>query len=301
MTLPLVAILAGHTDAAPLLPLLGALRSWCRPCAPDANLGTPDAYVATSTRAIGLDAALAGPIPVAVVVDSASSVTPDVRARAEALIVRDASTVAELGDTAIVWPRHAVRASDHPCVSPFVRERWRIRLGLPSPMIVEFGGIRPSALDPATSTAALTVCSAAVVHGPLLTTALALGAAVVTDAAAASALGAIPFVHLAVSERHQSSALAEELATDPGRSAALGWGGRQLVEERHDLDGIAQRIVYALGIGPISFPDAPLARLDATLDALGTPPNSLVATRALCRAATVTGPADWTDLTGRRR
>lgn len=301
MTLPLLAILAGHTDAAPLLPLLGALRTWCQPSAPDANLGVPDAFFATSSRAIGLDAALAGPIPVAVVADSASNVTPDVRARAAAIVVRDEHSAAELGATAIVWRRDAVRASDHPSVAPFVRERWRNRLGLPSPMVIEVGGFEPSPVDSATLPAALAVCSAAVVHGPMLTTALALGAAVVTDAAAASAIGAIPFVHLAVSERRQAASVAEELATDPGRAAALGWGGRQLVEAHHDLDGVARTILDALGIGPIPFPSAPLARLDAELDALGTPPTSSVATRALRRTATVAGSGDWTDLTGRRR
>ena len=301
MTLPFVGILAGQADDSALVPLIVALRTWCRPHALDPHLGAPDALIATSAAAVGLETALAGPIPVVVVADDSSGIGDQARERAAAIVVRDERTAAELGDLAILWRRDAVLASEHPSLSPFVRERWRIRLGLPDPLVLEFGTPTPSPIDDATARGALAVCSAAVVRGPWLITALALGTAVVTDASSADAIGAHPFVHLAVAPPGDARSLADTLASDPARAAALGWGGRLLVEERHDLATVALDIVTALGIGPAPFPAAPLARLDAELDALGTPPSSSVANRALRRAAGISGPADWADLTGRRR
>jgi hypothetical protein len=301
VTLPLVGILAGHADDSAVAPLIVALRSWCRPHASDPNLGRPVAYLATSPAAFGLDGALSGPEPVVVIAEEPSLVTEDLESRVAGIIVRDARAADAIGDRAILWGRDAVLAAEHPSLSPFVRERWRERLGLPSPLVVEFGASAPSQIDDVTAPSALAVCSAAVVRGPWLVTALALGAAVVTDAASAAHIGATASVHVAVTGPHDARAVAEELAADPARAAALGWGGRMLVEERHDLGTVAIEVVSVLGIGPLHFPDAPLARFDAELDALGTPTTSSVANRALRRVAAIAGPADWTDLTGRRR
>ena len=301
MTLPLVGILASYDDDSAIAPLIVALRSWCRPHALDANLGRPAAYLATSPAAIGLDGALAGPEPVVVIAAEPSLITDDLRSRAAGIIVHDARAADMIGDLAILWSRDAVPAAEHPSLSPFVRERWRGRLGLPNPLVVEFGGAAPSPFDDVTAPSALAVCSAAVVRGPWLVTALALGTAVVTNAASAANIGATASVHVAVAGPHDARAVAEELAADPARAAALGWGGRMLVEERHDLRTVAIEVVSVLGIGPLRFPDAPLARIDAELDALGTPTASSVANRVLRRVASIAGPADWTDLTGRRR
>ena len=78
-------------------------------------------------------------------------------------------------------------------------------------------------------------------------------------------------------------------------------GGRMLVEQRHDLDALARRLVDDLGLAPAGIPTAALAHLDAELDALGTPAGSPVAIRALRRCAGVAGAGDWSELTGRRR
>lgn len=301
MTLPFVGILAGYADDSALAPLIVALRTWCRPSALDPSLGRPDAFLATSPAAVGLDAALAGPAPVVVIVEETSRLTTNLQARAAAIVVRDERSASAVGETAILWRRDAVLASEHPSLSPFVRERWRTRLGLPHPLVLEIGGSTPSPFDAATAPAALAVCSAAVVHGPWLLTALALGTAVVTDAAAARHIGATPFVDLVVTDPHNEREVADELARDPARCAALGWGGRLLVERCHDFGTVALEIISALDIGPVGFPAAPLSRLDAELDALGTPATSSVANRALRRAMAITGPAEWTDLTGRRR
>ena len=301
MTLPLLGLLGGHTDSTEITPLVVALRTWCRPHALDPGLGAPAAILATSPAAIGLDDLLRGRAPVAVVADSHSMLTAATLAHAAVIVVRDAETAGDVDDRAVLWRRDAIATADHPYLSPFVRERWRARLGVPNPMVVEFGSASPSPIAEADALAALAVASAAVVRGPLLVPALALGTPVVTDAASAAAIGAEASVHLAVSPITEARAVADTLAADPGRATALGWGGRQLVEEEHDLGRVAFAVITALGIGPREFPAAPLARLDAELEALGTPLASPVAIRALRRAAAIAGPMDWTDLTGRRR
>lgn len=301
MTLPLLGLLGGHTDSTESAPLVVALRTWCRPHAFDPGLGPPAAILATSPAAIGLDGALRGRIPVAVIAGSHSMVTAGTQEHATVIIVRDVESAAEIGDRALLWRREALATSDHPYLSPFVRERWRARLGLPNPMVVGFGSTSPSPLAESDALAALAVCSAAVVRGPLLLPALALGTPVVTDATTAAAIGAEASVHLAIAPISEARAVADALAADPARAAAVGWGGRQLVEEEYDLGRLAFDVVVALGIGPREFPVAPLARLDAELEALGTPLASPVAIRALRHAATIAGPVDWTDLTGRRR
>ncbi len=300
MTLPTLGLVAGHEDAESIVPLLVALRAWCTPVALSPGV-VPVALLATSPTAIGLSAALAGRMAVGVIVDEPDQLTDTVVHQATAIIVSDERLAHEIGDTAIVWPREALHASQHPSLSPFVRQRWRARLGLPRDFVIEIGTRAPTTLDESLVAAALATCSAAVVHGPQLVTALALGTPVVTDAASAAHIGATPFVHVGVAEPPAAPGIARELAADPARAAALGWGGRLLVEERFDLATVASELVDALDLGPASFAAAPLAHLDAELAALGTPTGSPVTNRALRRASGVAGPADWADLTGRRR
>ncbi len=145
------------------------------------------------------------------------------------------------------------------------------------------------------------MCSAAAVRGPALLTALALGTPTVTDEDSARRIGAVPGVHLLTASPTAFQPALEALAADPARATAVGLGGRQLVETVHDLGAVAIDVLDRLGIGPAPFPDAPLASLDAELAALGTPDASPIAIRALRRTCGVAGPADWADLTGRRR
>ncbi len=302
MSLPLLGLIGGHVDSTAVTPLVVALRTWCRPHALDRGLGAPAAIFATSPVAIGLDAALSSSLPVAIVCDNLSELSDTARESATAIIVRDPAVAEVIGDRAVLWRRDAIAIGDHPYLSPFVRERWRRRLGLPSPMVIELGSTAATAIRATDALASLAVCSAAVVHGPFLVPALALGTPVVTDAAAASRIGAEPSVHLAVASSTGARAVADELADEPARATALGWGGRRLVEGGDlDVGRTAFAVIAALGIGPIEFPQAPLARLDAELEALGTPLRSPVAVRTLRRAASVAGPMDWTDLTGSRR
>lgn len=301
MTRPIVALVAGFETTDSLVPLLVALRRWCGPHAAGPGLGAPDAYLAASPHAPGLDQLLDGPAPVAVFAESLTDLDPAVAERADVIIVRDPPAAARLGAKALVFDRHCIRASDHPPITPFVRSRWRTKLTLPDPMFVRLGVSDPWPGSPASIGGALAVCTAAAVRGPWLLTALALGTPVITDAQSATGIGAEPGVHLLTAPQHGTERLLDALAGDRARATSLGNAGRLLVEESHDLDRVAMDLLDRLGIGPPPFPDAPLAGLDAELAALGTPDTSPVAIRALRRASTVAGPADWSDLTGRRR
>jgi hypothetical protein len=301
VSLPVLGLLAGPTDSSALAPLVAAVRPWCRPSALDPALGAPAAFLATATDAYGLDEALRSGTPTAVFVADGAPVPDDVLRLARSFVVTTLAQRDALGERAVVLRRDAVRGSEHPPLTPFVRSRWRDRLGLPDPMIVELGGAGGWSGPRDTIPASLAVCSAAVVRGRWLLTALALGTAVVTDATSAADIGATEHVHVAVASPATAREVAEALAQEPARAAAIGWGARMLVEQQHDLDAIAERIVEDLELGPASIPDAPLASLDAELAALGTPASSPVAVRALRRSAGVAGAGDWADLTGRRR
>jgi hypothetical protein len=300
VSLPVLGLLAGPTETAALAPLVAAVRPWCRPHALDPALA-PQAYLATATDADGLSRALQSGTPTAVFVADGAPVPDEVRALAASFVTTSEATRDALDDRAILLRSDAVRASEHPPLTPFVRSRWRARLGLPDPMIVELGGATPWSGPDDAIPAALAVCSAAVVRGRWLLTALALGTAVVTDATSAEHIGATEHVHVAIGSFANATELAQALAIDPARATALGWGGRMLVEQRHDLDALARRLVDDLGLAPAGIPTAALAHLDAELDALGTPAGSPVAIRALRRCAGVAGAGDWSELTGRRR
>ncbi len=55
VTLPLLALVAGFDSADAIIPLVVAMRPWCRPHALDATLGPPDAYLVASPFAPGID------------------------------------------------------------------------------------------------------------------------------------------------------------------------------------------------------------------------------------------------------
>ncbi len=301
MTLPLLGLVAGFDSADAIVPLVVALRPWCRPHALDTSLGAPDAYLVASPFAPGIDRALRAAAPTAVVVNSLELIPDNVVEHADVLVARDRAVADALGSRAIVFARDWVRAADHPPISPFVRARWRERLGIADRFFVRLG-VQDAWTGPdATIPAALAVCTAAAVRGPALLTALALGTPVVTDDDSARRVGAEPGVHVLTATPTAVDVALEELAANPARATAIGIGGRHLVETRHDLGALAIDLLDRLGIGPAPFPDAPLASLDAELAALGTPDASPVVIRALRRASRIAGPADWADLTGRRR
>ncbi len=301
MTLPQLALLAGFEDTSPWEPLVLALRPWCHPVAFDPSLGAPAATLALAPDAPGIDAALAGPGPVAVIVDDRTRIPANVMERADVLITTTTVAFEALGERSVLISPDAVGADGHPPLSAFVRSRWRRRLGLPDPWFVQLGTANAWRGPDDAIHAALAVCSAAAIRGPMLTTALSLAAPTVTDPDSAERLGAVANVHLVIASPAGFDAALDALAADPARATAIGFGGRQLVEERHDLGSAAQEILERVGILPVTTPEAPLADLDAELRALGTPANSPVAIRALRHAAGIAGPERWELLTGRLR
>ena len=154
-------------------------------------------------------------------------------------------------------------------VSPFVRRRWRRRLGLPETFVARLGVPGAPDADAATAAAALFTCSAAVVGVDAVELALALGTPVVCDAEVAGTVGAVDEIHVAVADGTRADAAAEALAGDDARAARLGRNGRRLT-----VDGSPP---------PAADPGDPV---DAALAALGTPAGSPIAARLLQRIAT---------------
>lgn len=303
MNLPGIELLVDRDSrrVESVLPLVVALRTWCDPHAPDPGLRVPAARLAVSVNAVMLDAALVDrAIPVAVVVDDPDTVPALVRERARVLVTRQATNGFDPERTLVI-PTDMIDVDAHPPLAPLVRARWRERTGLPADLVVRAGYHDPWPADDASIPAALAVCSAAAVRGPWLLMALALGTAVVTDAAEADRLGAREGIELLVDEAATAPTRAQAVAADWPAAARLGHEARRLVEEEHSWSGLARALLDHLGIERPRFPYAPLAGLQARLDDLGTPPDSPVALRALRHATDVVGDADLLTLTGRRR
>jgi hypothetical protein len=284
-----------------VLPLVVALRTWSDPHAPDPGLRPPVARFAVSTNAANLDAALDDrSIPVAVVVDDPATARGRVRERARLLLTHRPAPELDATRTLVI-PGDLVDVDAHPPLSPFVRARWRERLGLPTHLVVRVGYPDPWPTDDAAIVAALAVCSAAAVRGPWTTTALALGTAVVTDESEAERLGARNGVDLRIAEPVSALAQSEALAADWPQAGRLGHGARRLIEEQHSWSALARAVLSRLGVEPPRLPHFPLAGLQARLDDLDTPPASPAALRALQRGMDVAGGVDLVALTGRRR
>ena len=152
-------------------------------------------------------------------------------------------------------------------VSPFVRRRWRRRLGLPDDFVVRLGVERAPACDADLADAALFTCSAAIVGREHLDAALALGTPVVCDAGTASAVGAVDGTHVVVAARAAAEHTAELVAGDDSRAARLGRNARRLAVDR----------------SPARADDG-ADPLDTALAGLGTPPSSPLAARLRTRA-----------------
>jgi hypothetical protein len=172
---------------------------------------------------------------------------------------------------------NAVDARTRLPVSPFVRRRWRRRLGLPEEFVVRLdvtGG--PEASEDVVE-AALFTCSAAVVGREYVALALALGTPVVCDADVAGAIGATDGTHVTVASGAGVEEAARALAGDDIEAARLARNGRRLVVDR------------STAAAP-----APGDRLGAALDELGTPPGHPTAERLRRRvtiSATMTAAA----------
>ncbi|TKJ16693.1 hypothetical protein [Blastococcus sp. CCUG 61487] len=176
-------------------------------------------------------------------------------------------------------------------VLPFTRAGFRRLRGLPERLVGVAGpdGVswgppgEQSVAAPAELWPTLAALSSAVVAtGEELWTALTWAAPAVTDPATARLLALVPDEEVLVGDDPASRrCLAAELAADDTRAAVLARRGWQAVRSRRPA-AVAAELCRRLGIE--RRPHTPVTGLTAALDALGTPPQSLVRRRA--RAAT---------------
>lgn len=282
MSVPVLELLVTPGTGDRIAPLVRRLASWCDPRAPDRSLGRASARLASSWRAPALEQALAdGEPPVALWVSglAEAEAAPSWVGRCR-LIVTDRPEVAGSLD-AVVIPRPALDPADHRPLTPFVRSRWRARLGLARELVVDVrtggDGDRAGLPDRLVPTA-LAVAAAAVVDDHWIDLALALGTPVVTDAASARRIDATEGIEVMVADAGDVAASARALAGDLPRAAALGRAGRRACERRHDLRTAAAEVAERLGLtGAALDAEHVVLRL---LGELWTPADARVASRA---------------------
>jgi hypothetical protein len=277
-----VELLPSRRPRPELRPVLHALARVADLHASDRSLTDPDARIATSTDAIGLARALRDDVPIAVALAAGEEPPPDVAEGADVLLLPRLPGEDDDAPTSrtVTWPVPSVDAAAHPPLTPFVRERWRTRLGLPSTLAVVIGFERVTPLRDTAVPSALALCSAAAVRGPDALLALALGTPLVTDAGEARRLGARDDVEVVIAAPHDAKPAAEELAHDVRRAARLGWAARLLAERRHDVRPAADAVAARLGLPARTRPGD---SLEGRLDELGTPPGAPPAARAFER------------------
>ncbi len=263
---PVLALLAAPGTsgrAVALLGLLGAhaqVVSWHR----RGDL-VPDAVLVTSVDSLGaLGTAL--PARTAVWVKHHDQVDQAVEAGASLLLTAKPELVQR---GAVLVPPVAIEVDRWPAVSPLVRRRHREATGLPAVHILRIEG----GVDTVGGEQELALASVAVVSGPATLLALALGTPVVTSGDTARRLGLRPGRDVEVAGGPDAAlALAEEIAGDDARAAALSRHARRCAEHHLDLGRPSQEVARRLGL--VRTPDGPLARVDERLAELSTPASS---------------------------
>jgi hypothetical protein len=167
--------------------------------------------------------------------------------------------------------------------APYPRQRIRRSRGLPNHVV---GVVTQDqnhwdnhAVGPEFTATILTCASVVVADAHSLLSALAYAAPVVTDPAAAAAIGAVDGEHVLVgSEEYTRTLLAEELAVDMARAARISWAGRRLFEDRYSVTHLTRRIDDAA-----PRLRGPAERFEQVLAALGTPDDAPIRARATAR------------------
>lgn len=295
MTRPTIELLVAPGTGERIAPLVSRLARWCDPRAADPALPRPAARLASSWRAPRLDAALGqGEPPLALWVSGpgeAAAAAP-LLSRCRVVLTDRAELGGRIGDAALLVPRPGLDPRHHQPLTPFVRSRWRSRLGFPAEFLVDARAGAGAISEPLVPTA-LALASAAVVGARWLDHALALGTPVITDAASAHKAGANFGIEVLVAEGDEAGALAAGVVGDSPRAAALGRAGRRLYERRHDLDGAAVELARRLGLnGP---PLSAEAVVQERLDEMWTPPGAQVAVRARVAVAALPGSLSPSD------
>lgn len=285
MTVPVVELVVAPGTGERLRPVARGLARWCDLRAPDAALADPAARLASSWRAPGLADALAeGRPPVALWVagateaDAASSLLT----RCAVLLCGREEVAAHLRDRvedvpAVVVPEGQVEVDDHRPLTPFVRSRWRRRLGLAPDLVIDVRAGTAS-LSEAVVPTALAVAAVVVADRRWVVDAMALGAPVVTDARTAASVEATDGPEVVVADSEAATAVAAELAGDLRRCAALGRAARSSWERRWRRGDVAADIARRLGL--LASPPPPDELVAQRLRELGTPAGARVAARA---------------------
>ncbi|MCU1352887.1 MAG: hypothetical protein JWM05_2096, partial [Acidimicrobiales bacterium] len=239
----------------------------------------PDAVLAIGAGA--LDRAPAG-VPTAVWIDDAADLDrPEVRAARVAVTDDPAAEAAG----AVLVPRDGVDLMLLPPVALLTRVRWRERYSFDARLVV---GIDATADPGGDAPTALALAAAAVVHGPLVATALALGTPVVTSSVDAARLGLRDRVEVLVVDREADAArTARDLAADEATAAALAGRARAFAEAHLDLSRPLLRLLADMGLVPDGDP---AGRLDARLDELVAPSDAAIRRRAAAAIDLLTAP-----------
>ena len=288
MSGPILELLVTPGTGDRIAPLVRRLASWCDPRAPDRSLDAPTARLASSWRAPGLEEALSdGQPPVALwvtglaEVEAAGSLLGRCR-----VVVTDHPQVAGHVN-AVVIPRPSLDPAQHRPVTPFVRARWRRRLGLADILVVDVRAghrARGAPLSDRLVPTALAVAAAAVIDDRWIDVALALGTPVVCDADSARRIGATDGVELVTASPEEADETARALARDLPRAAALGRAGRRRCERSHDLRTPAAEVAARLGLADQTLDAEQIVRRH--LGELWTPADARVVARA---SATLAG------------
>ncbi|MBV9592997.1 MAG: hypothetical protein JO147_04265 [Actinobacteria bacterium] len=163
---------------------------------------------------------------------------------------------------------------------PVSRRRLREARGLPpqlvgiarGPHIRWFAGDRRPAVDipDQLRTTAIAVASAVVADRDNVLDCLSWATPTVTDPGTAQAIGATADQHVVLRDDPEAAVRAAlELASDERRASAIGWAGRRLVEQQHDLPTAVRRVLVALGLCDRT---SAVAATGTLLDELRTPP-----------------------------
>lgn len=240
-TVALVATPQTARSAIPFLSVLGLGRSVASWQQLRAEGGRPDAFVATRVELVpGLIDA-----PVAVFVNDRPSLRAAAHQGVEVALTNDQRL---LDHGAVLVPRSGVDIARWRVRTAEERAEARRALGLPDDLAIAVD--HPHVTDDVL--AALSLAAAAVVTGPMVPLALALGTPVVTSPVSAERLGLHPDLEVqVVAGRRRADAAARALANDPRRAAELSRRARRFAEHHLDLGHAAEIVAERLGLPPV--------------------------------------------------
>lgn len=279
--LPRLGLLLGDTAPETVRPLLLEVGDRVRPVdgAHDADGTVPRAYLWAGDP----EHPPAGS-PYAVWLRTVDDAEHELVAAAAALITADAEVADATG--ALFVPDRTLVPHARP-ILPAIRRRLRTQRGLPTRVVAagEYtswlwipissrGEMRAMPLARALADTAAATAGAVAAVGRALPTALAWAAPTVTDLASAQAWSALPGRDVLVAESYeQRLVLAKDLAADERRASALGWSGRLLMQNRHDLRSTARSLLAALRLpaGSVGGQLAGSAVWRDTLDSMHMP------------------------------